>query len=122
MTKREKDPDREERIQNEIIADAHDEEEQVMGWCSYLEEKLRFPFQAVCIAQRSISPLAKGEQVTVTGMSSESESLREMFVEIRWQGRDLAMPLAQLKGLKVDAETREAIADWHYWIGMGYEF
>ena len=26
-----------------------------------------------------------------------------------------------LKGLRVDEETREAIEDWHYWVGQGYE-
>jgi hypothetical protein len=46
-----------------------------------------------------------------------------MFVTIQWQDRPLAVPLAQLevRGLRViDAETREAIADWHYWLDQGY--
>jgi Calcium binding len=35
MTERPVDKDREERIRNEIVVDAYDREEQVMGWCAY---------------------------------------------------------------------------------------
>jgi hypothetical protein len=47
MKKSKKDPVREERIHNEAIADAHGPEEQVMGWYYYLDDKIRFPFQAM---------------------------------------------------------------------------
>jgi hypothetical protein len=30
--------------------------------------------------------------------------------------------LAQLDVIEADDQTREAVEDWHYWIGMGYEF
>ena len=30
--------------------------------------------------------------------------------------------VAQLEVIEADDETREAVADWHYWVGMGYEF
>ncbi len=122
MTPRRKDAVREQRILTEVVGDAHDEEERAMGWYYYLDDQLRFPFQARCIALRAVSPLTKGEEVTVLGMSPESESLREMFVEIRWQGRSLAVPLAQLQDTHGDTPTREAIEDWHYWIRMGYQF
>jgi Calcium binding len=121
MTQKRKDAAREQRILNEVVPDAHDDEERAMGWYSYLDDQLRFPFQARCMTQRGVSPLTKGEEVTVLGMSPESESLREMFVEIRWQGRSLAVPLAQLKDTHADAQTREAIEDWHYWIRMDYQ-
>ena len=122
MTPKRKDPAREQRIPMEIVADAHDEEEQAMGGYSYLENQLRFPFPARRITRRAVSPLTQGEEVTVIGMSPESESLREMFVEIRWQGRSLAVPLVQRKDTHGDTPTREAIEDWHYWMRMGYQF
>ncbi len=122
MTPRRKDAARQQRILTEVVGDAHDEEERAMGWYYYLDDQLRFPFQARCITHRAVSPLTQGEEVTVVGMSPESESLREMFVEIRWQGRSLAVPLAQLKDTQGDTQTREAIEDWHYWIRMGYQF
>ena len=45
-----KDKTREERISMEIIVDANGPEEQAMGWYYYLEEKLQFPFTALCRA------------------------------------------------------------------------
>ncbi len=49
MAKRKKDPIRESRIENEAIVDAYGPEEQALGWYYYLENKIRFPFQAQCI-------------------------------------------------------------------------
>jgi hypothetical protein len=76
MKKPEKDPDREERIHLEAIADANGPEEQVMGWHCYLDDKIRFPFQARCIAPNIVSPLVKGETVEVQGMAPERCMLR----------------------------------------------
>ena len=115
-------PTREARIRDEIIVDARDGSEQAMGWYYYLDDTLGFPFEAQCIAERGISPLRKGETVTVLGMAPEAECEHEMFVRIQWQGRSLGVPLIQLKGKKADARTRQAIEDWHYWVGQGYIF
>ena len=49
MGKRKRDLTREDRIQNEVIVDAYGPEEQALGWYYYLEDKIRFPFQAKCI-------------------------------------------------------------------------
>ena len=57
----------------EIIVDAYGPEEQAMGWYSYLEDKLDFPFRAKCINERVISPLREGDKVEVTGMAPESD-------------------------------------------------
>jgi hypothetical protein len=112
---------REHRIAMEIIVDANGPEEQAMGWYYYLEDKLGFPFPATCSAERAISPLSIGAKVEVVGMAPESECEHEMFVKILWQERTLAVPLAQLSpASKVDKDTREAVADWHYWIDQGY--
>jgi len=113
---------REHRIAMEVVVDAHDESERAMGWYYYLEGKLHFPFKAECVAKRAISPLAKGETVEIVKMAPEEECEREMFVNIRWQKRTLAVPLSQLMGLDVDYETRQALYDWHYWVERGYEF
>ena len=63
MERIEKDSEIEERILMEIIVDAHDSEEQVMGWYYYLADTLGFPFVAVCGENRQISPLKIGEKV-----------------------------------------------------------
>ena len=121
MQRIEKDEDREHRIDMEIVVDAYDEVERAMGWYYYLEGKLDFPFRARCIVKLDISPLAVGEEVQVEGMPPEDACMYQMFVKIRWLGRELAVPLSQLEGVDVDSETEEAIEDWRYWVARGYQ-
>jgi hypothetical protein len=117
-----KDDVREYRIDMEVVADAYDEQERAMGWYTYLEDKITFPFQSRCIAKRRSSPLQQGEAVEVTGMAPEEDCEHDMLVDVQWQGRGLAVPLSQLEGVAVDEATQEAIGDWHYWVARGYEF
>jgi len=122
MAKLKKDPIREDRIQNEAIVDAYGPEEQALGWYYYLENKIRFPFQAKCIIAKAVSPLLKGETVEVQRLASENACVSDMLVLIRWQGRKMAVPLSQLTALDADESTTEAIGDWHYWVAQGYQF
>lgn len=122
MAKAKPDKRREERIEQEIIVDAYGPEEQAMGWYSYLEDKLRFPFRAKCLAPRATSPLRKGQEMDVIDLASAEECEHERFVTVTWEERKLAVPLAQLEPMQTDKATREAIEDWHYWVNRGYEF
>jgi Calcium binding len=122
MLKAEKDAVREERIMMEVVVDAYGAEEQAMGWYYYLADNLNFPFKARCIAGRGTSPLNVGDQVDVVKMAPEDDCLHEMFVEIRWSGQTLAIPLSQIEPIETDDTTCEAIEDWHYWVACGYEF
>lgn len=92
-----------------------------MGWYYYLEGKLRFPFRVRCARRRSTSPLRIGEIVSVTGMAPEDDCADDMIVLIRLDRRTFGVPLSQVEVYAVDAETAEAIADWHYWCTMKYE-
>jgi len=120
MSKVERDEEREFRISDQAIVDAYGPEEQALGWYYYLEGKIRFPFDARCIKERSISPLRIGEEVKVIGMADEYDCMVEMFVEIEWKDRNFGVPLMQLDGIEVNDETKEAIDDWHYWVNRGY--
>jgi len=122
MAHAKKDDAREHRIEMEIVVDAYGEEERAMGWYTYLQDKLAFPFRARCIAEKRTSPLKRGEVVEVTGMAPDEDCEHDMFVDVRWQRRRLAVPLSQLEGIDVDEDTQEAIEDWHYWVARGYEF
>ena len=113
---------RERRIEQEIVVDAYGPEERAIGWHCYLDDKLRFPFKAKCVAVREISPLKKGEEAEVLGMAPSDDCMREMFVIVGFAGRKLGVPLVQLDPIKPDPATREAVEDWRYWIAMGYEF
>lgn len=110
------DPEREERIAMEIIADCYGVTEKALGWYYYLQDRLQFPFTARCVARRVTSPLHVGDEVEVTVMAPEEVCEQEMFVMIRW-GRDgLAVPLAQIRPVGADGEPVEAIEDCHYWV------
>ncbi len=122
MKKAKKDPLREDRIHNEAIVDAYGSEEKAMSWYCYLEGKMRFPFQARCIASKATSPLRKEETVEVRRMASEDTCSNDMLVLIRWQGRKMAVPLSQLAAVDAEESTAEAIGDWHYWVAQGYLF
>ena len=113
---------RERRIEMEAVVDADNSEERAMGWYYYLEERLKCPFKARCKSKREISPLRVGEDVDVMGMAREEECESEMFVRVLWCDRRLAVPLSQLEPRGVDATTREAVGDWHYWVSQGYKF
>ena len=41
-------------------------------------------------------------------MAAEDACEHDMLVQIRWQGRKMAVSLSQL----------EAIGDWHYWVAQ----
>ena len=93
-----------------------------MSWYYYLEEHLRFPFQASCVKHLATSPLGVGATITITSMAPEDHCEHDMIVMIPHNGRALGVPLAQLEARSADTSTTEAIADWQYWISMGYQF
>ena len=118
-------PEREDRILFEIVVDAYGENERAMGWYYYLEEKLVFPFKARCCRARVTSPLAVGDTADVVGMAPEDDCMQEVFVlmNLGRAGKSrLAVPLAQLECLTEHAETKEAVADWLYWVARGYSY
>jgi Calcium binding len=69
MKRPSRDEEREQRITVEIVVDTYTPEEQAMGWYYSLEDRLRFPFVARCIAERIVSPLRAGQEVEVVGMA-----------------------------------------------------
>jgi hypothetical protein len=113
MRRPKRDPVREDRIHNEAIVDASPEE-QATSWYYYLESKFSFPFRASCVTANAVSPLRKGETTEVLRMASEDACEHDMLVQIRWQGRKMAVALSQLAAIDADESTQEAIGDWHY--------
>jgi len=109
MKRPKRDPVREDRIYNEAIVDARPEE-QAMGWYYYLERRVTFPFRAKCIAVNVVSPLRRVETVEVLRMAVEHACEHDMLVQIRWQGRKMAVPLSQLQGINPDDSPQEASA------------
>ena len=122
-SKPKRDAKREDRIYNDVVVDAHDSGERAMGWYYYLQDELKIPFTATCIAKRAISPLRVGDEVEVLGLPDEGECEHEVFVMIRLEKDGLAVPLSQLKPIaSTDEPTKQAVEDWNYWVAMGYEY
>ncbi|MGA8669565.1 MAG: calcium-binding protein [Terracidiphilus sp.] len=119
MARARRNRDRETRIHEEIIVDAYGPEEQAMSWYYYLEDKLQFPFHAQCIASVPTSPLRKGDSVEIRKMAPEDTCSTDMLVTTRWNNRNIAVPLSQLKAIDQDESTTQAIEDWHYWVAQG---
>lgn len=113
---------REKRIENEIVVDAYTSDERALGWYYHLQGKLRFPFEATCTKRRATSPFRVGELLSIMGLAPEDDCMNEIIVMTEWHGRALGVPLAQLSPRKVDAQTKEGIDDWHYWVAMRYQF
>jgi hypothetical protein len=111
-----RDEERDERIEMEIIVDAYTQDEQAMGWHIYLDETMDFPFDARCIDEQQVSPLEEGETVRVVGKPSAEPSLRQQFVTIEWKGREFGVPLSQLEPIDASDATEQAVSDWHYWL------
>jgi len=112
----ERDADRDERINTEVIVDAYTKDEQAMGWHIYLEETMDFPFEAKVVDEKEVSPLENGETVRVVGKPASEPSLRQQFVTVEWMSRELGVPLSQLEPIEPSSDTEQAVADWHYWL------
>ena len=99
-----------------------------MGWYIYLSDKIMLPFIAECITADKRAPLELGEIVTVLQMSGEDCCKHEVYVDISWNDKVLAIPLTLIKplyddeGEDIDEDTVEAVSDWHYWIARGNQF
>jgi hypothetical protein len=97
-----------------------------MDWYYYLDAKMKVPFKARCRFARAISVLKVKEvkeEVEVLGMAPEEECESEMFVWVGRAGERIAVPLAQLRPLSKDEETRRpsAIGSTGWIAGTSYE-
>jgi hypothetical protein len=56
----------------------------------------------------------KGETVEALRLAPEEACTGDMLVLIRWQDRNVAIPLSQLTAIDEDESTDQGIADWQY--------
>lgn len=111
---------REERIENEIIADCYNTKDQLSAWYYHLEQNMDFPFNATWENKHF------DEKVSVKAIRlSEFEICQDeldMLVEIEFNGDAFSVPLFELSLPEANSETIEALADWHYWVNSGNRF
>lgn len=118
MSRIPEEPQREERIDYEIVVDAYDEEERRMGWYYYLQDNLNFPFSAKWLKGKN----PEGRDVTVIDLSSIDDYSHDMFVEVEYEEDQYSARLKDIQPLDVNEATQTAIEDWKYWLERGYEF
>ena len=58
-------------------------------------------------------------QLLAARVAIEDACEHDMFVQIRWRGRKMAVPFSQLEAIGADESNQEAIGDWHYWVAQG---
>ena len=118
------DKERERRIED-VFVDIYAEDEDTYCWYYYLDSRVTTPFQARWITPATKKQPEKSEIVEVVGMASEEECARAAFVRIAYREEDeediFTVPLRNIEPIDADEETKEAIADWHYWADRNYE-
>ena len=82
-----------------------------MGWYYYLDDKVSFPFSAECVTADKRSPLELSERVSAIKMSGEDICSNEMYIDVTWSGKVLAISLAKINPLDADDDTVEAVGD-----------
>jgi Calcium binding len=111
------DPEREQRIEDEIIVDCYDEYEVAVGWFAYLEDHLPFPFQAMYHPDGEAP-----RQVLVLALEYDEDDLESsalMFdVEIDDDGETWAL-LEDITPPDSLPDVVRAVEDWRYWLARG---
>lgn len=102
---------RENRIVMEIIVDCYDEDEQMLGWQTYMGDHLQFPFQAMW---QSSARSKTYKPVTVVGLVEDEGD--DILVDVNYAGETFTTSLLKLRQIQTeDAQARQAIGDWWYW-------
>ena len=116
------DPVREDRILFEIVVDAYNETERALSWYYYLQDQIKFPFFAICHSGNLPPKLEPLQRVKVVSLAPEDDCMSDIFALVRVGKSNVRAPLSQLKPDCQDHDTCQAVADWHYWKGRGYEY
>lgn len=115
---KETEPEREERIQNEIIVDAYDNDEVASSWYYYLDEMLHFPFTAMVHTHRS-GNTSYASQVEIKEMAEMSRcGYGQMWVRgalSLQKNTPLHFFLSDITSVEEDEERVMALEDWNYW-------
>ncbi|GAB3543783.1 calcium-binding protein [Spirosoma fluminis] len=105
------------RIDYEIIVDAYDEYEQSMGWFSFFEETLQFPFTATAQLKKR-DGTTESKRVKVVGIASNEEDFMTNDFNLDIEQGQYIRPIAYsaLSDLSASEETLEAFQIWNfYW-------
>lgn len=111
-------PEIDEHINEEILADAYGDEEVFSSWYYYLSEALNFPFTAI-VNTHQIGGTLHSSKVRLVAMSPMSRcgywqmwAIGHLSVQ---EGVLLHFFLSDIAEAEEDPERITALADWNYW-------
>jgi hypothetical protein len=113
---------RETRFAEEILREAEDKTERAMAWYYYLDDKINFRFSAVWNKINRKTSTVEKKNVEVLCMSDADICLNNMYVVISYMDDQYDVKLSEIEAIDADEQTKEALADWGYWLARGYVF
>jgi Calcium binding len=113
---RQKDEEREHRIRNEAIPDAHGEEEVEMSWYYYMEENLAFPMKAK-VKLRLRGGKKEEKAVKIVEIDPESETSLTLRLGMTEGKSDRVQYISpeDIVSIQTTEENLEILNDWLYW-------
>lgn len=100
------------RIQK-VLSGAKNEWEAFEAWERYLEENLRFPFEAEVSEYQGKGRLRQGDRLKVVSISAVDD-LYGIIVACRWGSRKLDFPLCDL-AVKCYNANKQMVSDYAVW-------
>ena len=99
-----------EALIEEAMVDCYGEDEQVWGLFYILEERLRFPLQAVVL----------GKAVTIVGLDDSRSNLRRgIIARLRKGDQEYTVALSDLEVVNPDPVSAEWLEAYRYWLSEG---
>ena len=108
------DPERDHRIDYEVIVDAYGDEEVNMGWYYYFAETLQFPFDAVVKLPLRGGKTEEKKVKIVEVEKKEDKRIRLGITEGSSQRLQFISP-ETIVSVKTSDENLEVLNDWLYW-------
>ncbi len=112
-------PEREQRIEDNVLVDAYDRYEVKMGWETYIEDNITFPFTAKVKIETKDNTK---ELVDVEVIKFDEKSVFRVQVCEKGSNKLFSVTLLSLRKIKADEETLQVIEDWKYWKDGGNNF
>ncbi len=107
-----------EIIMMEIVVDAKDEDEVIMGWFHYMADELEFPFEAE-MESKNRRGQTSVIQVDVLDLSDRNQNptSEEVILEVSAKDSDRVIDIgvSKLRNVKGSETTKNAVAIWQYW-------
>jgi len=108
----------EDKLYDEILVDCKDDYEQNMSWFYYVQDELKFPFNAEII----LKTINKGKEtikVKVVNLPAGDLNFDRNFdikVDIELGNYLVEIPLSKLEKIEGSEEIIEIIEIWKYWV------